>query len=268
MEKHSAQEHKGNKMRKILGDITRKADSKSNSCRVNETIAPRTKGVKRSSYEDGIKKQHLRPAKAQKVENMHPEIHHSEKSSKGRGGKTEREIIIIMDLSNNDEKCENREDRGSGGTRSPMKLPITQSLKDGDLYTVSGYEQNVNSKCILAMIEIIHENTDRANISCTNTDLFSYLVKLERDKAKSLVHPDDKARRLAGEPWYTYKRCKATAMSTVLLIPCHHEAINHWYLQARVKVQGGKHNGNGFCKEQYKKGQRIFNVNQSDGRGR
>ena len=123
-----------------------------------------------------------------------------------------------------------------------VRLPLIQSLKDHDIYTVSGYEQHVNSKCILAMIEVIHENTERANISCTNTDLFSYLVKSEWDKAKSLVYPDDKARRLAGEPWHTYERCKATAMSTVLLIPCHHEAINHWYLLARVKVQGGKHN--------------------------
>ena len=31
-------------------------------------------------------------------------------------------------------------------------------------------------------------------------------------------------------------------MSTVLLIPCHHAAFNHWYLLARIKVQGGKHN--------------------------
>ena len=77
---------------------------------------------------------------------------------------------------------------------------MVQSLKDDDLRTVSGYEQHVNSKCILAMIEIIHGNTDRANISCTNTDLFSYLVKSEWDKAKRLVHPDDKARRFAGEP--------------------------------------------------------------------
>ena len=109
-----------------------------------------------------------------------------------------------------------------------MKLPITQSLKDGDIYTVSGYEQLVNSKCILAVIETIHEKSRRADLSCTNTDFFSHLVKSDWKKAKNLVYPDDKALKLAKEPWNELKRCKATAKSTVLLIPCHHAAINHW----------------------------------------
>jgi hypothetical protein len=31
-------------------------------------------------------------------------------------------------------------------------------------------------------------------------------------------------------------------MSTILLIPCHDEAGNHWYLTARIKMPDGKHN--------------------------
>jgi hypothetical protein len=92
------------------------------------------------------------------------------------------------------------------------------------------------------MIEIIHENTERENISCTNTDLYSYLMKSEWTKAKNLVHSDANTRRGAGEQWITSKRTKATAMSTILLIPCHDEAGNHWYLIARIKMPDGKHN--------------------------
>jgi hypothetical protein len=76
------QVHKGDRTRKALGDITRKAESTSNSTREELTIASRKKGVKRSSYEDGMKKQNLQPAKAKKVKKMHPEIHHSEKSAR------------------------------------------------------------------------------------------------------------------------------------------------------------------------------------------
>jgi hypothetical protein len=97
-----------------------------------------------------------------------------------------------------------------------MKLPITQSLKEVDLTTVSKYEQHVNSKCILAMTEIIHENSDREDISCTNTDLYSYLIKSEWAKAKTLVHPDANARSITGGKWITSKRTIATAMSTVI----------------------------------------------------
>jgi hypothetical protein len=156
-------------------------------------------------------------------------------------GTTQKEITTINLLSE-DKNCENQDGSGSGRTCYHMKMPITQSLKEADLYTVSGYEQLVNSKCILAMVEIIHESSDREIISSTNTDLYSYLMKSEWAKAKNLLHPDANARRFAGGNWNTPKRTKATAMSSVLLIPCHDEAGNHWYLLARIKMPGGKHN--------------------------
>ena len=56
------------------------------------------------------------------------------------------------------------------------------------------------------------------------------------------MHPDTSAENVARGKWITSKRTKATAISTVLLIPCHDEAGNHWFLLARIKMPGGKHN--------------------------
>jgi hypothetical protein len=69
----------------------------------------------------------LQPAKAKKVKKMHPEIHNSEKSSKG-GGETEREVIV-MDLSSEDETCANSSDGGPGINRPPAMELLEQLSK-------------------------------------------------------------------------------------------------------------------------------------------
>jgi hypothetical protein len=100
------------------------------------------------------------------------------------------------------------------------------------------------SRCVQAITETIHRETNRTEISCVNTDLFPHLIKGKQRAAKSLLHPDNRYKRHPGTEWITPDKQIATAKSKILLIPCHITKENrqkqiimsHWVLAARIRT--------------------------------
>jgi hypothetical protein len=78
-----------------------------------------------------------------------------------------------------------------------------------------------------------------------NTAFFRELLNAKGknyDQAQRYLQPDEETYRINGNQWKKQsKRVKATAASTVLLIPCHLDRANHWLLTVRIKIVGGRH---------------------------
>ena len=103
----------------------------------------------------------------------------------------------------------------------------------------------ISSDHINSLIDIIHARTNRQDLSIVNTAFCRELLDAKGtsyEQAQRYLQPDEETQRISGSKWKRQShRIKATASSTVLLIPCHLERANHWILTARIKVGGGRH---------------------------
>jgi hypothetical protein len=141
-----------------------------------------------------------------------------------------------IDLSSDDEE----EELSDEAKRKPTLYGLTAT----DLASISTTEQHVRGSCIQALIETLHENTSRDEISCVSTDFYSYLIDGRYAEAKQLLHPDERCAREPTQRWETPHHRIATARSRVLLIPCHilgktTDDADHWALTVRIKQRNG-----------------------------
>ena len=104
----------------------------------------------------------------------------------------------------------------------------------------------ISSDHLNALTDILHARTSREDVSIANTAFFRELLNAKGknyDQAQRYLQPDEETYRINGKQWKKQsKRVKATAASTVLLIPCHLDRANHWLLTVRIKIVGGRHN--------------------------
>ena len=88
-----------------------------------------------------------------------------------------------------------------------------------------------------AIVELLHSEKTREELTCVSTDFYSFLMKNKMRDAKSLLHPDKGCMSGKGSEWETPSTRIATAKSRILLIPCH--AVNHWFLIIRLRLEKG-----------------------------
>ena len=102
----------------------------------------------------------------------------------------------------------------------------------------------ISSDHINALIDIIHARTNRQDLSIANTAFFREMVQAKNNdysQATRYLQPDNAIQQPNETQWKkSAPRIKATASSTILLIPCHLARANHWLLAVRIKITGGR----------------------------
>jgi hypothetical protein len=121
-----------------------------------------------------------------------------------------------------------------------MKIkPTLYHLDQVDLDSVRNRDNLVRGTCVQAIIELLHAEKRRENLTCVSTDFYSLLMENKFTEAKELLHPDEECKKGRHVNWKAPDNRIATALSRILIIPCH--AINHWFLTLRIKLAKGQH---------------------------
>jgi hypothetical protein len=136
----------------------------------------------------------------------------------------EAEMIEIMSSGEEDEEI----------TEEMRSKPTLYHLTQIDLDSVRQKDNLVRGTCVQAIIELLHAEKGRGDLTCVSTDFYTLLMENKFTEAKKLLHPDEGCHN-----WEKPAKKIATATSRILVIPCH--AVNHWFLTLRIKLQGGKH---------------------------
>jgi hypothetical protein len=146
----------------------------------------------------------------------------------------------MIELSSDEEEPENLKAKA---------MPTLFGLKRDSLKSIATKSALLPGECVQAIIEMIHRDTSRNEISCVNTDFFPHLINGKDKAARKLLQPDDRCKGEPGNEWNASIKQQATAQSKVLLIPCHIVKLNnqkqitmsHWVLAARIKTQESRY---------------------------
>ena len=166
MEQHNDQERKGGRTRKALGDITREVKNNCNNISESESIAPRKKGMKRSTgtYEDASENQNPKPAKAKKMKKT---LKHQDQSE---------DVLEVMSSGDENEEITDE-----------MRLkPTLYSLASFDLASVQHKDHLMRGPCVQAVAELLHSEKRREDLTCVSTDFYSLLMEGKFTEAKKL----------------------------------------------------------------------------------
>ena len=218
--------------RAALGDITNKQQTSSQKgiALRDITDVDQENGVAHASSAGNKSKGTKR--KLQEVAN--PEVEHLNnpppqkvtKTSHKKTANPNREVPAIEISSSGDENEE---------ITNEMRLkPTLYHLAQIDLESVRNKNTYMRGTCVQAIIELLHAEKRREDLTCVSTDFYTLLMENKFTEAKKLLHPE--------EGWHNWEKPAnkiATAHSRILIIPCH--AVNHWFLTLRIKLQGGKH---------------------------
>ena len=164
-------------------------------------------------------------------------------------------ISSMVDISSDEDDPINKVVELSSDEDEPVSpnaksMPTLFSLHDTIFTATITTDALMPSAGIQAMIEIIHRDTNRNEISCVNTDLYPYLLKRKDKEAMRLLQPDDRCKTQPETVWKTPEYRQATAHSKVLLIPCYFEEKNkktdkiilrHWVLAVRIRNEVGQY---------------------------
>ena len=131
-------------------------------------------------------------------------------------------------------------------TNAMISRPTLYHLKEVDLTSILHKGRLMRGTCVQAITEIIHGEKRREDITCVSSDFYSYIMQNKIEEAKRLLHTDDDkgCQDEQNEARQTPPKKKriATAMSKILLIPCHDNGgVQHWFLTIRCKHEEGKH---------------------------
>jgi hypothetical protein len=123
--------------------------------------------------------------------------------------------------------------------------PTLYHLKNADFNSIQHKNGLLRGTCVQAIIELLHEEKSRVELTCVSTDFYSFLMQNKMKEAKYLLHPEDEKHRTGkNKEWITPDSRIATAQSNILLIPCHANMITgeqHWFLTIRIKLADDKH---------------------------
>ena len=128
-------------------------------------------------------------------------------------------------------------------THDMQVKPTLYNLNQEDLSSIQTEHSLMRGKCVQAIIELIHDEKAREDITCVSTDLYPLLMQNKMKEAKFLVHADEEYKTGEKGDWITPKSRRATAQSRVLLIPCHAitgTEMHHWFLTIKIKLDGDK----------------------------
>ena len=117
--------------------------------------------------------------------------------------------------------------------------PTLYHLNQEDLESVEKKNNLMRGKCVQAIMELLHAEKGREELTCVSTDFYSLLMENKTKEAKFLLHQDEGCKSGNNGNWKTPDTRIATAHSRILIIPCHD--TNHWFLTIRIKLEGGNH---------------------------
>jgi Ulp1 family protease len=156
----------------------------------------------------------------------HPSPQKVPRTKHKRAATQNRELSALEIDSSGDEQ---------GEITNEMRLkPTLYHLAQIDLESVKNKDNYMRGTCVQAIIELLHSEKGREDLTCVSTDFYTLLTENKFAEAKKLLHPDEGCHN-----WEKPAKKIATATSRILVIPCH--AVNHWFLTLRIKLQGGKH---------------------------
>jgi Ulp1 family protease len=119
-------------------------------------------------------------------------------------------------------------------TNEMRRKPTLYHLSQIDLESVRNKNNYMRGTCVQAIIELLHAEKRREDLTCVSTDFYTLLMDNKFTEAKQLLHPDEGCHN-----WEKPAKKIATAESRILVLPCH--AVNHWFLTIRIKLNRGKH---------------------------
>jgi hypothetical protein len=242
--------------RQILGNLTNTNTKRTNEAELKVKIAEHSdkaeniKSNKRRDPEDDSKTIHDRPSpvKASRT-NIIRRVKQLETMIPNEGTQANK----ILDLCSDDDEPISKMIELSSDEEEPenpkaQAMPILFNLSKASFRAIETKLALMRGECIQAIIEMIHRDTSRRELSCVSTDFLSHLIKRKITEAKNLLHPD-KGCQKADATWITSKSSQATAQSRVLLIPCHiikenkqkEIIMSHWVLAVRIRIHENKH---------------------------
>jgi hypothetical protein len=171
---------------------------------------------------------------------MHPSRIYQSNNTIELSSDEDEPVNKMIELSSDEEEPENPKAKA---------MPTLFGLKNDILKTIAMKSALIPGECIQAIIEMIHRDTSRNELSCVNTDFFPHMLNGKNQEARQLLQPDDRCKGKPGFEWIASKNQQATAQSKVLLIPCHIVKLNkqkvittsHWVLAARIKTQESRY---------------------------
>ena len=146
-------------------------------------------------------------------------------------GSCHNEIAIEIEDSSDDEEEEITSDM--------ILKPTLYHLAPTDLASVQNKNHLMRGTCVQAIIELLHSEKRREDLTCVSTDFYPLLMEHNFTQAKRLLHPDEGCEADRNNSWNVPHNRIANAQSRTLMIPCH--TGNHWFLTLRIKQKEGKH---------------------------
>jgi hypothetical protein len=136
---------------------------------------------------------------------------------------------------------------------------------------VKNKDSLMRGTCVQAIIELMHTEKRREEVTCVSTDFYSLLMENKFTEAKKLLHSDE-------GNWMASDKSIATTLSRILIIPCHaimNTGAHHWFLTLRIKIKKGKHqvividsqgkkSGNGYMQKLRNKLKQVNLITKKD----
>ena len=95
--------------------------------------------------------------------------------------------------------------------------------------------------CVHVIIENTNETMDTNVISCVRTRFYSLLLRGELDKVRGLLLPNELCLGGTTTKLHTPDGRKASAKSSIWLIPCLDGKLKHWFLAVRMRMDKNAH---------------------------